>query len=109
MIEECGVHGLAYLIITTEAERQVADTTTGLGQRQVLLDPFDSTDEVDGIGLMFFQTCAYGKNVNVEDDVLWWEVNSCQQVVGALGNGYFPFVSRRLTLLIEGHHYHGSS
>ena len=78
MVEEYRVHGLANLVVATEAERQVADTTAGLGIRQMLLDPAYSLNKVYTVSLVFFQSCSYRQNVHVEDDVLWWETDACQ-------------------------------
>ena len=78
MVKEYRVHGLANLIITTEAERQVADTTAGLGIGQMLLNPAYGLYKVYTVSLVFFQSCSYRQDVHVEDDVLWWKTDACQ-------------------------------
>ena len=108
MIEEHGVHGLAYPIITTETKREVADAATCLCQGQVLLDPRHGTDEVYGISLMFTKSCANREDVDVEDDVLGRETDARQQRVGALGNSHLSVEGRRLAFLVESHHDDGS-
>ena len=108
MIEEDGVHGLAYLIITTEGKRQVTDTTAGLCVWQMLLDPLHRTNEVDTVGLVFLQTRGYRQDIHIEDDVLRRESDVGQQPVGTLGNGRLTLVVGGLALLVEGHHHHSS-
>ena len=103
------MHGLAHLVVATEAERQVTHAATGLGPRQVLLDPCHSLDKVHTIVLVLLQSCAHRQDVHVEDDVLRWEADARQQVVGTLGNGNLAFEGCGLTLLVEGHHHHGGS
>ena len=109
MIEEDGVHGLAYLIITAEGERQVADAAAGLRQGQILLDPLDGTDEIDGVGLMLLEARADGEDVYVEDDVLWRETDGSQQFIGTLGDGCLTLEGGGLSFLIEGHHHDGGT
>ena len=106
MIEEYGMHGLAYLIITTETERQIADATAGLGQRQVFLDPTHGTDEINAVGLMFLQTSTHAEDIDIEDDILSRKSDACQQLVGPFCNSNLTFVGGCLSLLVEGHHHH---
>ena len=103
------MHGLAHLVVTAETERQVADTATGLRLWQVLLNPAHGTNKVNAVCLMLFQTGSYGEDVHVEDNVLWWETNARQQLVGAFGDGYLAFVRCGLSLLVEGHHHDGGT
>ena len=107
MVEERGVHGLADLVVATEGKRQVAHAAAGLGQGQVLLDPGHGADEVDGVGLVLLQACAHGEDVHVEDDVLRWEADGGQQLIGSLGDGRLALEGGGLSRFVEGHDHHG--
>ena len=98
------MHGLPYLIITAKSEGEVAHTAACLRVGQVLLDPFNGSDEIDGISLMFFDACSNGKDIDVEDDILWWETNGSQQVVGTTSNRNLAFEGRGLSFFVESHH-----
>ena len=103
------MHGLAYLIITAEGEGQVTDAAAGLRQGQVVLDPLDGTDEVDGVGLMLLEARADREDVHVEDDVLRRETDGSQQLIGTLGDGCLTLEGGGLTFLIKSHHHDGGT
>ena len=100
------MHRLPYLIITSEREGEVAHAAACLAQGQVLLDPPHGADEIDGVCLMLFDARPDGKDIDVEDDVLWREAYSDEQIVSATSDGNLPFVGRGLSLLVESHHDH---
>ena len=103
------MHRLAHLVIPSETEGEVAHAAAGLRLRQVFFDPCYRLDEVHTIRLMLLQSCTYRQDVHVDDDILWRESDACQQSVGPFRDSDFPFVSRCLSLLVEGHHHHGGS
>ena len=107
MIKKCGVHGLANLIIASEAERDVGDATAHLRVRQVGFDPARGVNEVDRVVVVLLHTSGNGKDIRIEDDVFGGETNILDQdPVGALADADFVLVSRGLALLVESHHYH---
>ena len=101
------MHGFAYIIITAEREREVADAATHLGAGQMALYPPCGAYEVDAIGGMLFHTGAYGEHIGVENDVFGRKLHSLgEQSVGALAHGYLAFVGGGLSGFIKCHHHH---
>ena len=58
---------------------------------------------------MFADAGTDGQDIDVEDDVLRWETDTRQQIVCPAGNGNLPLIGGSLSLLVEGHHHHGST
>ena len=46
------MHGLTDVVVATEREREVADTSADMRPWQVLLNPLGSTDEVGSISVV---------------------------------------------------------
>ena len=63
------MHGLADIVVATEREREVADTTTDVSTWQFFPNPLGSSDEVGSIGVVFLHTGCYSQNVGVENDI----------------------------------------
>src|SRR3970282_601301 len=55
VIQESGMHGFPDLLISAEAERHIAYTSTDMNTREVFLYPFRSAEKVKGVGSMFLQ------------------------------------------------------
>ena len=64
---------------------------------------FRGQNEVLGILVVFLHSGGDRQDVQVEDDILWQEVNRHQQVVGANTDAHFVLKRGRLTCLVEGH------
>lgn len=65
-------------------------------------------NEINGVVVVFFDIGGNGKDVWIEDDVGWIEVNVGQYVVGVLVNFYFLFIGVGLVLFVEGYDYYCS-
>ena len=110
VVEEHGVHGLAQVVVATEGKGEVAHTTAHVSSGQVGAYPLRGADEVEGIGVVCLDTRGHGKDVGVEDDVLWRHAHHVdQQVIGTLADGDATLISVGLPLFVEGHHHHGST
>lgn len=56
----------------------------------IYLDDFGGSDEVDGIGIVFFHTCTNGEDVGVKDDVIGVKSHFAdQQIVGSSADFHF--------------------
>ena len=71
MVQERGVHGLPNGVIAAERKRDVADAAAYAASRQRLLDLSARLNEREGVLVVLLNTCGDGKNVGIEDDVLW--------------------------------------
>ena len=110
MIEENSMHGLAYIVVATQGETQVADASADVGSGKVALNPSCRLDEVNGIVVVLFHACGDGQHIGVEDDVQRIHPYFFgQYLVGALGNFDAALITGGLPFLIEAHHYHGST
>ena len=104
------MHRLTQIVIATEREREVADTTADMSPWQVLSNPLRSTDEVHSVGIMFLHTRCNGQHIRVEDNILRCKVYLlCQQSIGTLCYLYTTLVGGCLSLFIETHHHHSST
>lgn len=77
--------------------------------RALFANLFRRQNEVLGILIVFFHTGGDRQDVQVEDDILWQEVNCHQQVVGASTDAHLVLKRGRLTCLVEGHDNDSSS
>ena len=99
-----------YWFITTEREGHVTHTTGDLGVRQILSDVLTAVDEVHSVVVVFFDTGSNGKDVRVEDDVLWQEADLIHQnAVGTLTDFVLTRFGIRLAGFIKGHNDHGGT
>ena len=107
VIKKCGVHGLAHLVIASEAERDVGDAAADLRVRQVGFDPARGVDEVNRVVVVLLHAGGNGEDIRIEDDVFGRKANLVDQYpVGALADADLVLVSRGLALLVESHHHH---
>ena len=104
------MHCLADIVVATEREREVADATTDMCTRQILMNPCSRPDEVGSIGIMFLHTCGHCQHVRIEDDILRLHTYPfCQELIGSLSNLNTTFIGGSLSLFVETHHHHSSS
>ena len=100
------MHSLTDIVITTERERQVTDTATYMSPRQVLLNPPRCFDKVDGIVIVFLNTCCNRKHIRVEDDIVRIEAHLFgKNAISTSAHLNLTFVSICLTFLIKSHDY----
>ena len=103
------MHGLTYIVVSSEREAQVADTATDMRPRQIRPDPFRSPDEVGSIGIMLLHASGNGEDIGVEDDVEGIHAHLLRQdPVGPPGYLDTSLVGRGLPLFVEAHHHHCS-
>src|ERR1700689_3953576 len=103
------MNGFADFVIAAKAERYVGDAAAHLRMRQGGLDPTRSVDVVDRVVVVLLHSGGNGEDIGIEDDVFRRKADFVDEnPVGALADADLSFVSRRLTLFIEGHHDYGS-
>ena len=108
VIEKDGVHCLAYIVVATEREREVAHSAAYVRPAEILLYPRTGTYKVDAIGGVFFDACGHCKYVGVEDYILRFKAHPVHKdVERATANGYLAFVCGGLPLFVESHNNHG--
>ena len=110
VIEEHGVHRLAYVVVAAEREREVAHTAADMRSGQVGANPLRSAYEVERIVVMLAHAGSYGKHVRVEDDVERVHTHLLrEQAVSTLGYLDASLVCGSLSFLVEAHHYDGGA
>ena len=101
------MHRLADGVVPSECERQVRNTAGSICSRQVLLYPSDGFDEVNAVFGVLLDTCSYGKDIDIENNVMRRDVQlDCQQFICSLANLYLPAERGGLTGFVECHHHH---
>ena len=104
-MKEHAVHSLTYLVVASEREREVADATTHVHLRHLLVYGATSLYKSSRIVVVLWHTCSHSQHVRVEDNVLCWETYAFQQFVGAASHRYLAFVGVCLSFFIEEHHH----
>ena len=108
MVEEYGVHGFADGIVAPERKGKVGDAAGAEGARKIALDPAHRFYEIYAVAGVFGYARAHGQHVDVKYYVAAPETQLFgEQPVCAGANLYLSSVIRGLSLLVEGHHYHG--
>ena len=79
VIEENRMHRLADGVVSSECERQVRNTAGSICSRQVLLYPPDGFDEVNAVFGVLLDSCSYGKDIDIENNVLRRDIQLCGQ------------------------------
>ena len=92
MVQHYGVHGLAYLVVTTERERQVAYAARHVYLGHLLVYRCAGSNEGATVVVVLRHTRSHGKHVRVEDDVLGRETYALQQFVGTACHCHFTLV-----------------
>ena len=109
-MQEDAMNGFTDIGIATEREREVTDTTTHVGTRQILMNPLGGTDEFHGIVVVLLHTRSDGEYVRVKDDVERIHAQLVhQQPVSTLSYLNTALKGSCLTHFIEAHHHHGST
>ena len=107
MVQEHGIHGLAYIVVASERKRQVAYTAAYMHMRQVLANPFYRTYEIQGITVVLRHTGSYRKDVGVENNILGRESGLFgKEFVCPAAYLYFTLIGNGLSYLVESHYNH---
>ena len=110
VMQEDAMDGFTDISVASEREREVADTTTHVGSRQILMNPLGGTDEFHGIVVVLLHTRSDGEYVRVKDDVERIHAQLVhQQSVSTLSYLDAALKGSSLTHFIEAHHHHGST
>ena len=75
MIQENAMHGLSEVVESSESETEVGETSTDMAAFALLSEDLGGLDEVDGVVVVLRHSCGDGQNVDIEDNVLRWEVD----------------------------------
>ena len=110
MMQEYTMNRFADIRIAAEREREVADSTTDMCSRQILMNPLGGTDEFHGIIIMLLHTRSDGKHIRVEDDIERIHPQFIyQEVIGTPGNLDTSLIGSGLSHFIEAHHHDGGT
>mmetsp|Transcript_64885 Transcript_64885/g.107619 ORF Transcript_64885/g.107619 Transcript_64885/m.107619 type:complete len:602 (+) Transcript_64885:1368-3173(+) len=110
MPQENRVNGLSDHVHSSEAERQIGNTTADLHIRAEFLDLLGGLDEIHTVVVVLLHPSADCQHVGVEDDVFWWELHLVHEdVVAALADAHLVLLSGGLAVLIERHDDHGGT
>ena len=109
MIEEAGMHGFTYQIISTERERYVAYAPTRAGMGATRLNFPHSFDEVYAVGIVFGHSGCKSQDVRVENDIFGRKTNFLDEdFVSPFANPDLVVQGCSLAFLVKGHDYYGS-
>ena len=110
MKQKSRVHGFTHGVVPAEGERNIGETTAGLGTGKGLLDLTHGFDEVDGVVVVLLDAGRNRQDIRIKDDVLGIKTDLVyQQAVGAGADADLVLLSGGLPLLVEGHDDHGCS
>ena len=110
MIEEDGMHGLAYPVVATEREGQIAHTATDMRSGEISAYPLGGTDKVGCIGIMLLHTSGNSKHIGVEDYIQGIHPNHLgKKTICTLGDFYTSLIGGGLSFLVEAHHDNGGT
>mmetsp|Transcript_911 Transcript_911/g.1852 ORF Transcript_911/g.1852 Transcript_911/m.1852 type:complete len:226 (+) Transcript_911:158-835(+) len=106
MMQKHSMDGLSNLHDTTEAKREVGDSSTNFHIRALLLDLLGGIDEVNTIVVVLFEPCPNSQDIGIKDDILRWEMYLLHQnVIGALANADLVLLCCCLTFFVKSHHH----
>ena len=109
MKQEHGVHGFAYVVVSAERKREVADASAHFGSGKILFDPFDGGDEVGSIIEMFVDAGGKSQDIGVENDVVGVYPFPGEQGIGSLAHGNLAGIAVGLACFVKCHDHHGGS
>lgn len=96
-----------YWVIIVEGEGDVGDFVGDQCMWQFVFDVFVGVDKVLCVVVMFFDIGGDGKDIGVEDNIFWWEVDFFgQDFVGVMVNFNFMFVGVGLINFVESYYYY---
>ena len=104
------MHGLTDIIVATEREREVADSSADVCTREIFLYPSGSFNKIYSIVIMFFNPRSYSKHIGVKNNIVRIKTNFVnQKTVSPLANFDFTGGCICLTFLIKSHYDGGRS
>jgi hypothetical protein len=110
MIKESGMHCLTHDVISPERKGNIAYAPAYLCEREVLLDPAGSLNEVHRIVVMLLYACCDGKYIRVENNIIRWKADFFgEDAVRAFANLCFAPEAVCLSCFVKSHYYYGSS
>ena len=109
VVQEYGVHGLAYLVVSAKGKRQVADAARHVYLWHLLVYRFASSYKGTAVVVVLRHARGHRQHVGVKDDVLRRETDAFEQRVCAACHGHFAFVGVCLTVLVKQHHHRGGT
>ena len=109
-MQERGVHCFAQVVVAAECKRKVRKTARNADTGEVVHNPADGTDKVNGVGIVFCHAGCDCQNVRVVNDVGRVEVQLLHHDIVSTGrNLYATLVVCCLTFFVEEHHDHGGT
>ena len=105
-MEEDRVHRLPDVIIASEREGQIAQSSADLCSRQILVNPLRRPYEIKGVGIVFPHSGSHSQHIRVKNNVVRIEPGlSDKQTVGTGANLNPSFKRVRLAFLVKSHHH----
>ena len=104
------MHGLTDIIVATEREREVADSSADVCTREIFLYPSGSFNKIYSIVIMFFNPRSYSKHIGVKNNIVRIKTNFVnQKTVSPLANFDFTGGCICLSFLVERHDHSSGS
>ena len=104
------MYSLTDIGVTSEREREIADTSTHMGSGQIPMNPFCRPDKLHGIVVVFLHTRGNGKHVRVENNIKRIHANLIHQnMIGTLSYLDTSLIGGSLTDFVKTHHHDRSS
>ena len=104
VVQEHTMESLSQLIEAPKGKTQVREATAHLGMGTLLTDDLSSLDKIDRVVVMFDHSCGDRQDIQVKNDVLRWEANLDQELVGSAADLDLFLSTCSLTRLIKCHH-----
>ena len=109
-MQERGVHCFTQVVVAAECKREVRKTARDADAGEVVHNPADSTNKVNGVGVVLCHAGSDGQNVRVVNDIGRVEVQLLHHDIVSTGrNLYATLVVRGLAFFVEEHHDYGST
>ena len=101
------MHRFPHLIVATERERDIGNTTRNLRTRKVFLDPTRRVDEVQCVVVVLLDTRRNRQDIGIENDVVLIETDLIHQnPISPFTNPDLLIIGRRLAFFVKRHHHH---
>ena len=105
VVQEHRVHCLAYGVVASEGEREVAYAAAEVHFRHLLAYGAASLYEGTCVVVVFRHSRCHCQHVRVEDNVLCWETYALHQSVGSACHRHLAFVCVSLPFFVKQHHH----
>src|SRR5690606_26914321 len=102
MVKKNSMHGLPYRIVSPEGKADVAHPTAYFGSRQILFDPFGSSEKINCVVFMLIHSCGYRENIGIKNDITLFELHFLgKDIIAAPANLYSSFICICLPFFIK--------